>query len=102
MVLSRHRPKASPALEDQWASKALSAASCRDASATTSFLADLLKQLQASGYASDEAIEHPAAALLVAQLAELAGLHFHYPSHRLWQCQQLRAPSPLPADALCH
>jgi len=100
-----HQPKASASMEDRWASSAIASATCRDATTLVDSLRLLLVELQEHGYSAGEASEHPATALLVAQLAELSGLHFHYPSQRLWQCQQLRIPiSPAPSvpDALCH
>ncbi len=103
MPLTTHQPKASALMEDRWASSAITAATCRDATALADSLRLLLIELQNHGYSPEEASEHPATALLVAQLAELSGLHFHYPSQRLWQCQQLRIPQSPPApDAFCH
>lgn len=78
--------KASPELEAEWAQLGLAANTNRDPIELARELTDLLIQMAHQRIDPREAIEHPAAVMLVAQLAELAAINFHYPSDRLWQC----------------
>lgn len=83
--------------EALWASRALSHISSQNPDAVTEALLDLLHQLNEQEV--QHRAEHPAAQLLVALLAEQAGLQFHWPSAAERSCRS--AISRYRAAATC-
>lgn len=75
--------------EASWASRSLAHTQSQDANALAQTLLTTLEELRHADVT--QRCEHPAAQLLIGQLAELAGLQFHWPAAAEFQCRQMVA-----------
>lgn len=79
--------------ENQLITDALTSGTTRNPFELASLVAMHLCEARGTGTAYLDAISHPGMQVLVAQLAELSGLHFHYPGAALQFCRDRSLPS---------
>ena len=71
-----------------WASRALALIGNSDPTLLAHALLETLQQMAEAGMDAAERCANPAVAVLTAQLAECAGLHFHWPIAHEERCRQ--------------
>ncbi len=74
-----------------WAARALALSGSHEPERIAKALLETLEEMATAAIQPGERMGHPSIALLSAQLAELAGLHFHWPTSQQERCKQLVA-----------
>ena len=84
-------PSPVPTLQQSatWSSKALALTNSQNPQDVTTGLLEILREMHEQGVDPLDRREHPAIQVAVAQLAELAGLSFHWPSDAAINAQRL-------------